>query len=607
MCGIVGYVGSKDVVTMLLNGLQKLEYRGYDSAGVAIVANGCLEVHKTKGRLSGLCSLMDGCKAPGAVGIGHTRWATHGEPSFENSHPHTNCAGDIAVVHNGIIENYMKLKKWLQDEGAVFVSETDTEVVAHLINHFYTDDLLSAVQAAVTHLEGSYALGVVSEKHPDMIVAARKDSPLVVGVGNSENMIASDIPAILEYTRDVIFLEDKEIAVLDCRSVRIFDEYGKPVNRDSYHVDWDAAQAEKGGYEHFMIKEIFEEPRVMADTFMSRYKEGMIDLSDIGIDEKLVRSIRKVGVIACGTAFHACMVGKYIIERLARIPVEAEIASEFRYRNPLIEPGQLVIIVSQSGETADTLAAMREAKKRGAKIAAIVNVVGSTISREADAVLYTHAGPEIAVASTKAYNTQLMAVYMIALELGRLSGNLPIEDYIRYVEGLKNIPQLMNTVLQTKDQLARIASRHFSQNSVFFIGRGLDYVLSMEASLKLKEISYIHSEAYAAGELKHGTIALIEDGTLVVATAMQRRLFDKTVSNIKEVKARGAKVLAVCFEGSDMPAEIADEVITLPDTDDIFAPLLAVTPMQLFAYYMTVEKGFDVDKPRNLAKSVTVE
>lgn len=607
MCGIVGYVGSKDVVPMLLNGLQKLEYRGYDSAGVAIVSNGCLKVHKSKGRLSELCSLMEGCKAPGAVGIGHTRWATHGEPSFENSHPHTNCAGDIAVVHNGIIENYMKLKKWLQDEGAVFVSDTDTEVAVHLINHFYSGDLLEAVQAAVTHLEGSYALGVVSGKHPDMIVAARKDSPLVVGIGKGENLIASDIPAILEHTRDVIFLEDKEIAVLDRTTVRVFDEYGKPVNRDSFHVDWDAAQAEKGGYEHFMIKEIHEEPRVMADTLMSRYKDGMIDLSDIGIDEQLVRGIHKVGIIACGTAFHAGMVGKYIIEQLSRIPVEAEIASEFRYRDPLIQPGQLVIIISQSGETADTLAAMREAKKRGAKIAAVVNVVGSTISREADAVLYTHAGPEIAVASTKAYNTQLMAIYMIALELGRLSGNLALEDYKRYVEGLRSVPQLMNTVLQTKDQLARFASRHFSQNSVFFIGRGLDYVLSMEASLKLKEISYIHSEAYAAGELKHGTIALIEDGTLVVAIAMQRRLFDKTISNIKEVRARGAKVLAVCFEGSDMPAEIADEVITLPDADDIFAPLLAVTPMQLFAYYMTVEKGFDVDKPRNLAKSVTVE
>jgi len=607
MCGIVGYAGGRDVVPVLLNGLKKLEYRGYDSAGLAIVAGGRLEVKKTKGRLGALCSLMEGRKAPGAVGIGHTRWATHGEPSFENSHPHTNCAGDIAVVHNGIIENYQKLKKWLQQEGVVFVSETDTEVVAHLINRFYEGDLLAAVKAAVSHIEGSYALGVVSEKHPDMIVAAKKDSPLVIGAGRGENLIASDIPAILEYTRDVLFLEDREVAVITRNAVSIFDEYGMPAERKAYHVDWDAAQAEKGGYEHFMIKEIHEEPRAMADTLMSRCRDGMIDLSDIGIDEALVRDISKVGIVACGTAYHAGMVGKYIIEKLARIPVEADIASEFRYRDPLIVPGQLMIIISQSGETADTLAAMREAKKRGAKIAAIVNVVGSTIAREADAVLYTHAGPEIAVASTKAYNTQLMAIYMIALELGRLSGHLDTADYQRYVQGLNRIPALMNTVLQTKDQISRFASQQFSQSSVFFIGRGLDYVLSMEASLKLKEISYVHSEAYAAGELKHGTIALIEDGTLVVATAMQRSLFDKTVSNIKEVKARGARVLAVCFEGSDMPADIADEVIRLPETDDIFAPLLAVTPMQLFAYYMTVEKGFDVDKPRNLAKSVTVE
>ncbi len=607
MCGIVGYVGQRDVVPVLLGGLKRLEYRGYDSAGIAIVSDGCLNVHKTKGRLSSLCDLLEGCKAEDALGIGHTRWATHGEPSFENSHPHTNCAGDIAVVHNGIIENYMKLKQWLQEEGAVFVSDTDTEVAAHLINHYYKGDLLAAVQAAVARLEGSYALGVVSDKHPDMIVTARKDSPLVIGLGHGENLIASDIPAILEYTRDVIFLNDKEIAVLKRDEVFIYDEYGKTVKRDSFHIDWDAAQAEKGGYEHFMIKEIHEEPRVMADTLAARYKDGRIDLSEIGITQELVRSIRKVGIIACGTAFHAGMVGKYIIEELARISVEADIASEFRYRRPIIQPGQLVIIISQSGETADTLAAMREAKKQGAKIAAVVNVVGSTIAREADAVLYTHAGPEIAVASTKAYNTQLMAIYMIAIELGRLSGNLSEQEYLRYVEGLKEVPSLMNKVLQTKDQLSRFASRNFTQNSVFFIGRGLDYVLSMEASLKLKEISYIHSEAYAAGELKHGTIALIEEGTLVVATAMQRKLYDKTVSNIKEVKARGAKVLAVVYQGSDMPSDLADEVIYLPNTDDIFAPLLAVTPMQLLAYYMTVEKGFDVDKPRNLAKSVTVE
>jgi glucosamine--fructose-6-phosphate aminotransferase (isomerizing) len=550
---------------------------------------------------------MDGCCAADTVGIGHTRWATHGEPSFENSHPHTNCAGDIAVVHNGIIENYMKLKEWLTAEGAVFTSQTDTEVIAHLINHFYSGDLLAAVMEAVERLEGSYALGVVSEKNPDTIVAARKDSPLVVGIGDGENLIASDIPALLEYTRDVIFLNDREIAVLTRDSVALYDEYGQPVTRDSFHVDWDVSQAEKGGYEHFMIKEIHEEPRVMAETFFPRYRNGVIDLSEIGIDEALVKSVNKVGIIACGTAFHAGMVGKYIIEELARIPVEVEVASEFRYRRPIIQPGQLVIIISQSGETADTLAAMREAKKCGAKIAAIVNVVGSTISREADAVLYTHAGPEIAVASTKAYNTQLMAIYMIALELARLSGAMDQSRYTMLAKGLGQVPTLMEKVLENKEQLARVASRSFSQSSVFFIGRGLDYVLSMEASLKLKEISYIHSEAYAAGELKHGTIALIEQGTLVVALATQGALLEKTISNIKEVKARGAQVLAVCFEDTQLPEDIADEVVYLPRTDDLFAPILAVTPMQLFAYYMAVNKGCDVDKPRNLAKSVTVE
>ncbi|NLT97285.1 MAG: glutamine--fructose-6-phosphate transaminase (isomerizing) [Christensenellaceae bacterium] len=607
MCGIVGYAGGRDVVPVLLNGLSRLEYRGYDSAGVAVISDNRLKIYKTRGRLSALRELMEGCCAENTVGIGHTRWATHGEPSFENSHPHTNCAGDIAVVHNGIIENYMKLKEWLMAEGAVFTSETDTEVIAHLINHFYRGNLLAAVLEAVERLEGSYALGVVCEKNPDTIIAARKDSPLVVGLGNGENLIASDIPALLEYTRDVIFLNDREVAVVTRDSVELYDQYGQPVERESYHVSWDVSQAEKGGYEHFMIKEIHEEPRAMADTFFPRYKDGIIDLSEIGIDEQLVRSIDKVGIIACGTAFHAGMVGKYIIEDLARIPVEVEVASEFRYRRPIITPGQLFIIISQSGETADTLAAMREAKKRGAKVAAIVNVVGSTIAREADAVLYTHAGPEIAVASTKAYNTQLVAIYMIALELARLSGAMDMERYTQLAEGLSRIPALMNKVLENKEQLARVASRNFSQSSVFFIGRGLDYVLSMEASLKLKEISYIHSEAYAAGELKHGTIALIEQGTLVVALATQGALLEKTISNIKEVKARGAQVLAVCFEGTHLPEDIADEVVYLPRTDDLFAPILAVTPMQLFAYYMAVNKGCDVDKPRNLAKSVTVE
>ena len=607
MCGIVGYIGPKDVVPVLLDGLRKLEYRGYDSAGVAVVGDGCLKIRKTKGRLAALAELLEGFEANSAAGIGHTRWATHGEPSFENSHPHSNCAEDIAVVHNGIIENYMKLKEWLISEGVTFVSETDTEVIAHLVNYYYTGDLLEAVREAVGKLEGSYALGVVCQQHPDQIIAARKDSPLVIGIGEGENLIASDIPALLQHTRNVYFLEDKEVAKISADAVTIYDEYGQQMAREVYHVEWDATQAEKGGYPHFMLKEIHEEPRVMADTFFPRYKDGRIDLKEIGIDEELVRSTKKVGIIACGTAYHAGMVGKYIIEDLARIPVEVEIASEFRYRKPIIQPGQLVIIISQSGETADTLAAMREAKKRGAKIAAVVNVVGSTISREADAVLYTHAGPEIAVASTKAYNTQLMAIYMIALELARLSGNMQQGEYDRLAGELSQIPELMNEVLKTKTQLQRFASENFSKSSCFFIGRGLDYVLSMEASLKLKEISYVHSEAYAAGELKHGTIALIEEGTLVVALATQGRLLEKTISNIKEVKARGAKVLAVCWEGASIPGDIADEVVYLPRASDVFAPIVTVTPMQLFAYYMSVEKGCDVDKPRNLAKSVTVE
>lgn len=604
MCGIVGYIGERDAAEVLLGGLKKLEYRGYDSAGIAVVKDESLMIHKAQGRIANLEELIDGFEAKKAIGIGHTRWATHGEPSQKNSHPHANCAETIAIVHNGIIENYMKLKQWLIGEGVIFSSETDTEVIAHLINHFYEGDLLQAVELSIDKIEGSYALGVVSENHPDTIIAARKDSPLVVGIGEKENIIASDIPALLEYTRDVVFLGDKEIAVLSKNNVTFYDKYRQKVDRETYHIDWDVSQAEKGGYEHFMIKEIHEEPKVMADTL--RYKDGMIDLTEIGIDEKTISGINKVGIIACGTAYHAGMVGKYIIEDLARIPVEVEIASEFRYRRPIIQKDQLIIIISQSGETADTLAAMREAKRCGAKIVAVVNVVGSTISREADAVLYTHAGAEIAVASTKAYNTQLVAIYMIALELARLSKNMELTEYKRLAHELSEVPELTKQVLKTKVQLQKFASKNFSKNSVFFIGRGLDFVLSMEASLKLKEISYIHSEAYAAGELKHGTIALIEQGTLVVAIATQSKLLEKTISNIKEVKARGAKVLAVCYEGCDL-GDVADETVYLPKSSDLFAPILTVTAMQLFAYYMSVEKGCDVDKPRNLAKSVTVE
>jgi len=607
MCGIVGYVGSKDTYGVLLDGLKRLEYRGYDSAGLAVIEDNALHIIKAKGRLATLEKLTQGMIAQNTAGIGHTRWATHGEPSDINSHPHTNVSGDIAVVHNGIIENYIKLKAMLKEEGVKFSSDTDTEVAAHLINRFYEGDLLAAVQKAVCMLEGSYAMGVISEKHPDMIVCVKKDSPLIIGVGQGENMIASDIPAILKHTREIYLLEDGEVAVIKRDSVKVYDEFGNECKKSIFKVDWDIAQAEKGGYEHFMLKEIHEEPKVLADTLLTRIKNGRLDLSEAGIDENFVRNIRKMFIVACGTASHAGFMGKYIMEKLARMPVEVDIASEFRYRDPIIGEGDVMLVISQSGETADTIAAIREARKRGAKVVAIVNAVGSTISREADAVLYTRAGPEIAVASTKAYNTQLMAVYMIALEFARIRGTMPDGEYNRLLEGLKEICTAAKSVLEQKEILQKIASRQFNQKSVFYIGRSLDHVLAMEGSLKLKEISYVHSEAYAAGELKHGTIALIEQGTLVIAVLTQDAIFDKTVSNIKEVKARGAYVLALAAGKHGDLKDFADEVISLPDCESLLLPIIAITPMQLFAYYMAVEKGCDVDKPRNLAKSVTVE
>lgn len=607
MCGIVGYIGAKDTVNVLLDGLKRLEYRGYDSAGLAFVQDGGLKIIKAKGRLKTLEKLTEGVEAKNTIGIGHTRWATHGEPSDVNSHPHTNVSGDIAVVHNGIIENYLKLKELLKDEGVLFTSETDTEVAAHLINRFYKGDLLEAVQKAVNMLEGSYALGVVCKNHPDRIICVKKDSPLIIGLGQNENMIASDIPAILKHTRDIYLLNDGEVAELQRDSVKVYDELGNPVKKEIFKIEWDIAQAEKGGYEHFMLKEIYEVPKALTDTLVPRIKDGRIDLSDIGIDAAFVKGIKKLFMVACGTASHACYMGKYVIERLARMPVEVDIASEFRYRNPIIGKGDVMVVISQSGETADTIAALREAKRQGAKVIAIVNVVGSTISREADAVLYTRAGPEIAVASTKAYNTQLMAAYMLALEFARLRGAMDEAEYSRLLNGLVEICMAAKSVIKGKEKLQKIASRQFNQRSVFFIGRSLDYVLAMEGSLKLKEISYIHSEAYAAGELKHGTIALIEPGTLVVAILTQDELIEKMISNIKEVKARGAYVLAIAAEKHGNFADFADEVITVPNCESVLLPIIAITPMQIFAYYMAVEKGCDVDKPRNLAKSVTVE
>ena len=607
MCGIVGYIGDRDVLPVLLGGLHKLEYRGYDSAGVAYFKNEKLSVIKAKGRLTNLESLLEGKSSTHTAGIGHTRWATHGEPSDINSHPHTNTAGDIAVVHNGIIENFSTLREWLEKKGISFVSQTDTEVIAHLINYFYEGDLMVALQGALKMMKGSYALGVICEEEPDKLIAVRKDSPLVIGYGSGENFIASDVPAILEYTKSVYFLHDNEIAVITRDKVELFDEYGKRLHRTPDTVDWDASQAEKGGYPHFMIKEISEQPKALYDTLMSLPDGDNIDLSKTGVSDQMLAEANKIFFVACGTASHAGHVGKYVVENLARVSVEVDIASEFRYRKPILSKDTLVIVISQSGETADTIAAMREAKNQGLKVLAITNVKGSTISREADAVIYTQAGMEISVASTKAYITQLLVIYLLAIRIAQIKGQISESKASELLAELKAIPEKAKQLLDSKESVQRFAARRFRDKSTFFIGRGMDYALAMEASLKLKEVSYVHSEAYAAGELKHGTIALIEDNTLVVALATQHTLLEKTVSNIQEVKARGAFVLGVLQNKDAASADQMDDCFIIPDTLDIFAPMLGVIPMQMFAYYAAVQKGCDVDKPRNLAKSVTVE
>lgn len=607
MCGIVGYIGYRDVLPVLVGGLHKLEYRGYDSAGVAYFKHDKLNVIKAKGRLTNLEALIEGQSSKGAAGIGHTRWATHGEPSDVNSHPHTNTAGDIAVVHNGIIENFSTLREWLQKKGIHFVSQTDTEVIAHLINYFYEGDLMVALISAIKMMKGSYALGVICEEEPDRIIAVRKDSPLVVGYGEGENFIASDVPAILEYTKNVYFLQDNEIAAIYRDKVDLFDEFGKRIHREPDTVDWDASQAEKGGYPHFMIKEISEQPKALYDTLMSLLDGDKIDFSKTGVTDDMLAGAQKIFFVACGTASHAGHVGKYAVENLARVGVEVDIASEFRYRNPILSKDTLVIVISQSGETADTIAAMREARKQGLKVLAITNVKGSTISREADAVIYTQAGMEISVASTKAYITQLLVIYLLSIKIAQLKGQLSDDAAAELVGELKAIPEKAKQLLDSKESVQRFAARRFRDRSTFFIGRGMDHALAMEASLKLKEVSYVHSEAYAAGELKHGTIALIENNTLVVALATQKELLEKTVSNIQEVKARGAYVLGVLQNSNASYADQMDDCFIIPDTKDIFAPILGVIPMQMFAYYAAVQKGCDVDKPRNLAKSVTVE
>lgn len=607
MCGIIGYIGRRNAVPILLNGLKKLEYRGYDSAGVAVCTDEGVSVVKCRGRLSSLECKLENCTLNGTLGIGHTRWATHGEPNDVNSHPHISESGKIAVVHNGIIENYVQLKNFLMSKGFRFVSDTDTEIIAHLVEYHYNGNLVQAVLDSIKELKGSFALGVVCSDCMDGFVAARKDSPLIVGIGKGENYIASDIPAILEHTRDVYILEDMEVAEVTRENINIYNLYGQKVDKQIFHVDWDITAAEKSGYEYFMMKEICEEPKAVKDTISPRIMDGKVAF-DFSYTREYLEKLEKIYIVGCGTAYHAGVVGKYIIEKLARIPVEVDLASEFRYRDPMINDKNLVIIISQSGETIDTLFALREAKKKGARILSIVNVVGSTITRESDDVLYTWAGPEIAVASTKAYNTQLSALYLVALHFAYERGTISQEFYMKTINGLLDMPRVIEQVLGNMENIQKFASMHYNASSIFYIGRGLDYALSMEGSLKLKEISYIHSEAYAGGELKHGTIALIEDGTLVVSPITQEYLFEKMVSNIKEVKARGAQVMVITQERHLQELkDLVDMVITIPDVDHIIAPIVAITPLQLFAYYVAVLKGCDVDKPRNLAKSVTVE
>lgn len=609
MCGIVGYIGKKQASSVLINGLSKLEYRGYDSAGIAVLDEaGKMNVSKCKGRLANLEEKLEKAPLNGNIGIGHTRWATHGEPSDVNSHPHNNNKNTISIVHNGIIENYLHLREWLMTKGYTFASETDTEVIPNLIDYFYKGDLLDAVMMATTKIEGSYALGVVSVDEPDKIVAVRKDSPLIAGIGEDEFFIASDVPAILNYTRDVYYLNDKEFLVISKTGIEIYDAEKEKINKEVHHVTWNADAAEKGGYEHFMLKEIHEQPKAFKDTLSARVVSGNpISLDKINITKEQIENITRIYIVACGTAYHAGVVGKYVIEDLARIPVEVDIASEFRYRKPIINDKTLMIVMSQSGETADTLAALREAKAQGARVIAITNVVGSSVSREADDVIYTWAGPEVAVASTKAYTTQLLTMYMIGLFFAENLNTVASDEIEAIKKDMLKLPELAEEMLKHKEVIQKFATKTSSHKDMFFLGRGLDYAVAMEGSLKVKEISYIHSEAYAGGELKHGTIALIEEGTIVIALATQSELYEKMVSNIKEVTTRGAKVLGFAVEGNTTIEKTVDSAMYIPKIKDILLPVISVIPLQLLAYYIAVQRGCDVDKPRNLAKSVTVE
>ncbi|MDE5801363.1 MAG: glutamine--fructose-6-phosphate transaminase (isomerizing) [Lachnospiraceae bacterium] len=608
MCGIVGYIGAEKAAPIILDGLSKLEYRGYDSAGIAVFDGEKINIQKAVGRLKVLENLTHGGETmPGYAGIGHTRWATHGVPNDVNSHPHFNKEGTIAVVHNGIIENYIPLKKKLIGKGYQFVSDTDTEVLAHLLDYYYRGNPLEAITKVLHRVEGSYALGIMFADFPDEIYAVRKDSPLIVGKSDKGCFIASDVPAILKYTRTVYYVNNQEVVRVKKDQLNFYGVDEEEIEKEAVTIDWDANAAEKEGYEHFMLKEIYEQPKTVAETLSPRIKNGEIVIEELNMSDEELRSVKRIHIVACGSAYHTGVTAKYILEGLVRIPVEVDVASEFRYRNPVLEENSMVIVISQSGETADTLAALREAKSRGFKVLGIVNVVGSSIAREADSVMYTWAGPEIAVATTKAYSAQLAALYLLAMKLGRVRGAIDDTLFEALLADLKKLPNQIELLLGQKEKIQRFANRYVGAKDIFFIGRGIDYAISLEGSLKLKETSYVHSESYPAGELKHGPISLIEDGTLVVAVSTQPALYQKTISNMVEVKARGAFVMAITCEGNKAIEKAADYVTYIPETNPYFANSLAIIPLQLFGYYVAVGKGCDVDKPRNLAKSVTVE
>ena len=611
MCGIVGYVGAQEAAPILLDGLRRLEYRGYDSAGMAVCGPEGLQVCKTRGRLQALADLTEeGRTLTGTLGVGHTRWATHGEPNDINAHPQVSQSGLFAVVHNGIIENYALLRAQLTAKGYAFRSETDTEVVAQLLDYYYaaSRDVFEAVNGMLSAVEGAYALGIVCADAPDRLIAARKDAPLLLGYGDGENFIASDVTALLRHTRDIVYMDDGELAVVTRGGIRIYDERRRPIEKEHHHIDWDVDAAEKGGYDHFMLKEIYEQPDAIARAITGRIRDGRVVLSDLTMTDREIRELGRVCIVACGSSYHVGMVGKYVLERLLRRPVEVSLASEFRYSDPIVGKGDLVIVISQSGETLDTMAALREARKRGARILSIVNVVGSSIARESHDVLYTWAGPEIAVATTKAYSTQMVVLNLLGLYFGDILGTVDFDTYTAMVQGIEALPAQMAHILSDTAEIQAAARELAGHEQIFFIGRNLDYALSLEGSLKLKEISYIHSEAYASGELKHGTISLIEEGTPVIAAATYMPLFDKAMSNVVEVQARGARVLALTTEtGAERMHSRVARVLTVPETETMLLPQLGVVPLQLLAYYIALARGCDIDKPRNLAKSVTVE